>query len=405
MTAHRRTPLQFCGQATVASNDHISNSDDKNGMAFVHKLVSFDDERDVLIDTMDGIIAACSHAANDDDDDARMPRQCRQCLDRPPGRIAPRPRSSERSSYEDVAPSSLFGRRCYVNVEEMYHIDPRIIGSGQHGSVRRCVERSTGEYYAIKSKRKDDPCVSPRGIVREVELLRCTNHENIIRLFDVFEDDEYVHLVTDLCVGGELFDRIVERSPSSDVGDDHDDVPCFGENEAARVVYQILDAISHMHDGGIVHRDIKPENVLFVTSDECSPIKLIDLGLSRRHDGIVDAPMSSLVGTPYYIAPEVLRRRGYDRSCDLWSIGVVTYILLCGYPPFNGATDRRTYESILRGKYAFHPEDWRNVSVDAMDFVRGLLQVDPGRRMTARHALGHPWMVKRARCTMDVVLD
>ena len=450
MTAHRRTPLQFCGQATAASSSDLGDdiergTNEKFGTAFVHKLVSFDDERDVLVDTAmaDGAIVA--DVANDiddddDDDDASAPRRrCRRRAGRPPAgpRTSCRPRpedgpwscagvaSYSSSSYSSSSySSSLFGRRHFVNVEDEYIVDPRILGSGQHGSVRGCIKRSTGEGYAVKSMRKDDPSLDPRAIVREVELLRELNHESVIRLVGVYEDERYVHLITDLCVGGELFDRIVRRSSShsssssSDPRDDaEDDVPCFGEDEAANVIRQILEGVSHMHDNGIVHRDIKPENVMFVTShdddDERRPsssssmmVKLIDLGLSRRHDVDVDAPMRSLVGTPYYIAPEVLRRAGYDRSCDLWSIGIVTYVLLCGYPPFNGIDDRGTYESILRGKYAFHPEDWRNIGPDAMDFVRGLLQVDPRRRMTARGALCHPWLARRAhRCAMDVVRD
>ncbi|KAL3806920.1 hypothetical protein ACHAXA_005492 [Cyclostephanos tholiformis] len=254
--------------------------------------------------------------------------------------------------------------------------------------------RITDVAYAIKSIRKDDPNFVARDLMREIEMLRVAGgHGGIIRLFDVYEDDTHVHLVTDLCEGGELFDRVIARrggSSSSSRGDDDDDecvdVPCLTEGEAARILGQILDALSHMHGLGIAHRDVKPENVMFATTDDDSPVRLIDLGLSRGHDGASEGPMSRVVGTPYYIAPEVLRGK-YDKSCDLWSVGVVAYVLLCGYPPFNGDTTRRTYESVLRGRCDFHAEDWKNIGVDAMDFVRKLLDIDPGRRMTARQAL------------------
>ncbi|KAL3810362.1 hypothetical protein ACHAXA_004204 [Cyclostephanos tholiformis] len=285
----------------------------------------------------------------------------------------------------------------YGDVGERYDVDPRILGTGQQGSVRRCIDRITGEVYAIKSIRKDNPHVVPRDLKHEIETLRFTRHCGIIRLIDVIEDDTHVHLVTDLCEGGELYERIIARSSSSTRGDDDDhDVPCFTEGEAAKILRQILDALSHMHELGIAHRDIKPENVMFATTDDDSSIRLIDLGTSRRHCNTSERPMSRVVGTPHYIAPEVLRGK-YDKSCDLWSVGVVAYVLLCGYLPFNGDTNPLTYEFVLRGICDYHAEDWKNIGVDAMDFVQKLLDINPGRRMTARQALDHPWMMRNAR--------
>ena len=403
MAAHRRTSLQFCGQATASA------SSNDGGMAFVHQLVSFDDEMDVLVNSAHGSIAECDDYDDDDDDDAvrnawsllddsdesskkqrRHPRR-RRCDDAPPPIVA------RESKAKLVVPSSI-GRR--ANIEERYLVDPRILGTGHQGSVRECVDRSTGESYAVKSMRKRDPAVDPRRISREVELLReMRHHKNIVRLVDVFEDDEYFHIVTNLCRGGELFDGIVRKS--SDV---ESDVPCFAEDDAARIMYQILSAVSHMHGRGVAHRDIKPENVLFDSPEEGSPVRIADFGLSRRHDADADRPMSSLVGTPYYIAPEVLLGR-YDMSCDLWSIGVIAYVLLCGYPPFSGATDSETRELVLRGRYVFHAEEWGNISGEAMDFVRGLLRVDPRRRTTVQRALSHPWIVRHVYSVMNDMLD
>jgi calcium-dependent protein kinase len=280
--------------------------------------------------------------------------------------------------------------------EDKYFIDPRVLGTGHHGTVRECIDRATGQRYAVKSIRKSDPSVKPGGLVREMMLLQEMKHPNIIQLTDVFEDAEYVHIVTDLCKGGELFDKIVERS-SSDNG-----VPCFTEDEAARILHQVLTAVSYMHKHGIVHRDIKPENILFDTVGDVSSIKVIDFGLARKHfGGHGDPHMSTILGTPYYIAPEVLRKK-YDKSCDLWSTGVISYILLCGSPPFNGINNDETHRSILLGQYCFPSQEWKGTSREARDFVRQLLQMDPSKRMTAEQALNHPWMVRHVNT--DAVL-
>jgi serine/threonine protein kinase len=293
---------------------------------------------------------------------------------------------------DDDAASSEFGitGERLRDIEMRYRIDPHVLGSGHHGSVRRCVDMSTGMRCAVKSIRKDDPHVEHDGILREIALLRETDHRNIIGLIDVIEDECYVHIVTELCDGGELFDRIIQKASSEDC---NGDVPCFAECDAARVVYQILGAISYMHDRGIVHRDIKPENILFETVDERSNIKIIDLGLSRKHHDGIDRPMSSLVGTPYYIAPEVLLRK-YDRACDLWSVGVVAYTLLCGYPPFNGSNNDEVHDAVRCGRYRFHSSEWSRTSRESRDFIRNLLRMDPRKRMTAREAMYHPWILR-----------
>mmetsp|Transcript_41939 Transcript_41939/g.88044 ORF Transcript_41939/g.88044 Transcript_41939/m.88044 type:complete len:213 (-) Transcript_41939:2-640(-) len=153
-----------------------------------------------------------------------------------------------------------------------------------------------------------------------------------------------------------------------------------------------------MHKRGIVHRDIKPENIMYETSNRDSSLKIIDLGLAQKHCESSEPLMNATVGTPYYIAPEVLQKK-YGKSCDLWSIGVVSYILLCGYPPFDGANDGETRSSVLSGEYNFPSKDWKDISKEAKDFIRRLLQMDATKRMTAEEALNHPWI---ERCTTKV---
>jgi len=217
---------------------------------------------------------------------------------------------------------------------------------------------------------------------REIAILKEMNHPNIIKLHEVHEDTKYLHLITELCTGGELFDRIIAKTETEE---GH-----FSERDAAKIVHSILKAIEYCHDEkNICHRDLKPENFLFYTAEENSHIKIIDFGLSRNElpeSGI----MQTKVGTPYYVAPEVLRRE-YTKSCDIWSIGVITYILLCGYPPFYGDSDAQIFKSVRAGVFDFPSPDWDDISAEAKDFICALLRKNPAERLTANRALRHPW--------------
>lgn len=293
------------------------------------------------------------------------------------------------SNEDDSSAMSISWRLTLSFIEAGYDVDTQILGTGQYGIVRKCINRSTGQRCAVKSIRKDNPAVKSGAISREITLLLLMKHRSITQLVDVFEDAEYVHIVTDLCTGGELYDKIVEKSSSNSA---NCGTSCFTECEAASIIKQILNAVSYMHSQDVVHRDLKPENILFETKDENSPIKIIDFGLAREHTEQI--PMNNIVGTPYYIAPEVLRRK-YNKSCDLWSVGVIAYILLCGYPPFNGRDDNETHRLILKGLFYFPSEEWKGVSREARDFICRLLVMDPRKRMTAEQALNHPWINNR----------
>ena len=218
-----------------------------------------------------------------------------------------------------------------TDVRQKFHINPKEIGHGHYGIVRKCMNRETKEWFAIKSIRKSK--VGKINVLkREIAILQEVQHPNIIRLIEVHEDTKYLHLITELCTGGELFDRIIAKMQSEE---GH-----FSESDAAGIIRCILDAIAYCHDvKQIVHRDLKPENFLFKTEAEDAEIKIIDFGLSR-HDTTNLGVMKTKVGTPYYVAPEVLNRK-YTRAADCWSIGVITFILLCGYPPFYGDNDNQ----------------------------------------------------------------
>mmetsp|Transcript_14126 Transcript_14126/g.28819 ORF Transcript_14126/g.28819 Transcript_14126/m.28819 type:complete len:529 (+) Transcript_14126:113-1699(+) len=285
------------------------------------------------------------------------------------------------NARRDLHPGQVMITDAISDVRVKYHINPKEIGHGHYGVVRKCMNRETKVWYAIKSIRKSK--VGKVDVLkREIALLKEVHHPHIIELVEVHEDQKYLHLITELCTGGELFDRIIEKTQS--------DEGHFSERDAANLVKCILDAIAYCHDvKGIVHRDLKPENFLFATKKEDAVIKIIDFGLSR-HDTATKI-MNTKVGTPYYVAPEVLNRE-YTKSCDIWSIGVITYILLCGYPPFYGDTDNQIFDSVRTARFDFPSPDWDGISEAAKDFICSMLRKDPSKRLTAAEAYQHAWI-------------
>jgi len=289
---------------------------------------------------------------------------------------------AEINGRRDLQKDSVMITESFSDVRLKYHINPKEIGHGHYGVVRKCMDRESKKWYAIKSIRKSK-VAKVDVLKREVALLKECEHPNIIQLVEVHEDHKYLHLITELCTGGELFDRIIEKTQT--------DEGRFSERDAADLVMCILDAIAYCHDQkGIVHRDLKPENFLFSSKDENAVIKIIDFGLSR-HDDVQAGIMNTKVGTPYYVAPEVLNRE-YTKSCDIWSIGVITYILLCGYPPFYGDTDNQIFESVRTARFEFPSPDWDGISDMAKEFICNLLKREPSQRLTASEALKHPWI-------------
>jgi len=191
-----------------------------------------------------------------------------------------------------------------------------------------------------------------------------------------------VYLITDLCLGGELFDRICRKGN-------------YYESDAANVVRTTLSAVSYLHDHGIVHRDLKPENLLFRTPAEDSDLLIADFGLSRIIDEESFHVLTTTCGTPGYMAPEIFQKSGHGKPVDIWAIGVITYFLLCGYTPFDRDSSVEEMQAIMTGDYSFEPpEYWEDVSDKAKDFIKGCLTVDPAKRLTAKQALAHPWLSK-----------
>lgn len=269
----------------------------------------------------------------------------------------------------------------YTDIYQHYEILPKVLGIGNYGCVRECIKFSTGQKLAVKSIKKADVGRLDH-IRREIKLLLSVKHKNIMKIVDFYEDLDYIHIVTEKYSGGELFDKIVSNTTKRG---------CLSEREAANIIRSLLEAVRHLHSLDIVHRDIKPENILFESNKMGGAVKLIDFGLARKHRQS-DVPMGHRVGTAYYMSPEVVNG-SYDRSCDVWAIGVIAYTLLCGYPPFNGGSDSDICRSTLKSSIPFDPKIWGGLSKVSKDFVCRLLCRDVRRRWTVDEALQHPWVV------------
>ncbi|XP_074784906.1 death-associated protein kinase 2-like [Athene noctua] len=268
------------------------------------------------------------------------------------------------------------------NVEDLYELLEKL-GSGHFGVVKRCRERSTGTFYAAKFV-KTRRCRGSRlgldraQVEREVAILRQLDHPNILRLHDLFASRAEMVLVLELISGGELFDFIAAKEMLS-------------EEEAIEFLGQILSGVQYIHARHIAHFDLKPENIMLQEKDVPKPqIKIIDFGLAQHlEDGVT---FRSICGTPQYFAPEVINYEPLSSATDMWSIGVITYILLSGFSPFQGETDAEVSSNIMAVAYEFEEQYFSQTSEMAKDFIRRLLVKEPGHRMTAAECLVHPWI-------------
>ncbi|KAH7387721.1 hypothetical protein KP509_16G038000 [Ceratopteris richardii] len=285
------------------------------------------------------------------------------------------PAVSQKSVLNDL-PGGVIVRQ--ESITENYILGKEL-GRGEFGITYLCTDKKSQATLACKtiSKRKLKTRVDIEDVRREVVIMHhLPPHPNLIGLKDVYEDESAVHLVMELCEGGELFDRIVARGH-------------YHERAAASVTRTIVEVVQACHKNGVMHRDLKPENFLFLNKKENSPLKAIDFGLS-----VFFKPgdtFDEIVGSPYYMAPEVLKRH-YGPEIDVWSAGVILYILLCGVPPFWAETEQGVAQAILRGVIDFKRDPWPLVSDKAKSLVRQMLEPDPKQRLTAQQVLDHPWL-------------
>ncbi len=265
------------------------------------------------------------------------------------------------------------------NIFTVYDLTKKI-GSGYFGTVKLGHPKNEpNKIYAIKSIDKFKLTFQKKqNLLREMEILATLDHPNIIKYYETYSDLQYFHIVTEYLPGGELLEKISHKKRLT-------------ESEASNIIFQILSGISHCHNKGIVHRDLKPENILFENKLYDSGIKIIDFGLSRTSDG---NELSSVVGSPYYVAPEVLEGK-YDSQCDIWCIGVIMYFLLSGKPPFFHENKAELFKKIKHDHISFQHEIWKNISLDAIKLIKSLLNKDPRERPRAQKILTHSWFLNK----------
>jgi len=262
-------------------------------------------------------------------------------------------------------------------LEEYYELGEEI-GRGGFSVVFEAKDKQTGQRVAIKcvqlAVQADDEAMV--ALKREIRIMKKVSHPNILKLYEVFVEDDSFYLVMELVPGKELFERIIDRGQ-------------YSEKHASNIIRQIVSAVEYLHSNGIAHRDLKPENLLSSGDDDNEVIKIIDFGLSKKFG---DEQLVTSVGSPGYVAPEVLTAESYDKSVDMWSVGVILYILLCGFPPFFADTSTELFKKIIDVKYDFDDPAWDDVSDAPKDIIRRLLVKEPSERLTAKQLLDHPWV-------------
>uniref|UniRef100_A0A7S2Q6P1 Calmodulin n=1 Tax=Zooxanthella nutricula TaxID=1333877 RepID=A0A7S2Q6P1_9DINO len=271
-------------------------------------------------------------------------------------------------------------------LEDSYIVERKTLGTGSSGPVLAAKRRHTAERYAVKKifLEGDD---ARKVLASEVEIILSLDHPNVVRLFEVYESESALSLVMECMEGGTLYSRVSE-------------VKVFPESDAVMTTLHMLRAVNYIHSEGIAHRDLKLENFMYDKSGS-NFLKLIDFGFSKVFEK--NNAMEESLGTVTYVAPEVVGKKYTRGSCDLWSMGVIVFILLGGYMPFAGKDDQAILRAVLRGKYRMHESRWGKVSREGRDFVERLLVVDPRRRMTAKEALAHTW-ISRAKSASDTAL-
>ena len=281
-----------------------------------------------------------------------------------------------------MVPSSL-----EKDIRTIYKFKGEPLGDGNFGQVRKAYRKDDKEkrkYFAIKSISKKNLAEKDfTNLIKEVNIISGLSHPNIVNFYETYHDKHYFHIVMELCEGNDSYQQIVKKEKCD-------------EKKVVSLIAKALLAIAHCHSRGVTHRDLKPENILYENNSPDAEIKIIDFGLSRKFSK--DDKLHSVLGTPYYVAPEVLKG-SYDQKCDIWSIGAMTYLLLCGKPPFNGSTDKEIFNSILNSEVKFDNPIWNNVSNNAKSFVKLCLEKNRTKRPNAYKALDHPWFTNVLNAT------
>jgi calcium-dependent protein kinase len=274
--------------------------------------------------------------------------------------------------------SVVLNSKAYADIRKFYRFD-KVIGNGHFGTVRKATKiggTATEANVAVKSINKEKVGDSLKFLKSELEFLRTVTHPNIVKYYEVYEDDRYLHIVMELCTGGDLLDHILRGGS-------------FSEQEAVRILRKLCSAVKYLHCINICHRDLKPDNFLYTTKEPGAEIKIIDFGLATKFRHQADAELHSVVGSPYFIAPEVLRG-SYGKECDVWSLGVIIYTLLFGEPPFTGPSRRDIFKKILKGTLKF-PAD-HEVSTSACELITKMLMKKPSERIPLVEVIHHEWL-------------
>lgn len=255
----------------------------------------------------------------------------------------------------------------------------KVLGSGSFATVKLAEHRTEGSKWAVKCIEKGSLSKEDADALEiEVDVLGKVKHPNIVELKEIFDCPKVFYLVMELMEGGELFDRIVEK--------EH-----YTEKEAQLVVTDLAHALDYCHEMNVVHRDLKPENLLYKSKSADAKIKIADFGLAKLLSD-ESMMMKTACGTPGYVAPEILESKAYNSKVDMWSLGVILYILLCGFPPFYDDNNAKLFAQIKSGRFSYPKEYWKNVSDDAKDLINNLLVVDPAKRLDAKGVLNHKWI-------------
>jgi serine/threonine protein kinase len=257
---------------------------------------------------------------------------------------------------------------------DLYDLGQKI-HKGSAGVVMKCFTKADNTPFAVKVIARSPK--TDEGTLQEVSIMNQLDHPNLVKVVDFFEEEDNYYIVMELMAGGDVFDRILDMNN-------------YTEKDARDLFMVLLESVEYMHKMGIAHRDIKPQNIFLESKDSHSRIKIGDFGFAKK----VHTPKSltSRCGTPSYVAPEILKNQPYDQSCDMWSVGVVLYVMLCGYTPFSDESQEKMFERIKLGDWKFDVEDWAHISKEAKDLITHLMDTNVDHRFTATQALRSRWI-------------